>query len=341
MPAKKHDFTATEIRAGALVLISLVVLVGFVAVVRGCRPRDDDAKIYYAFFTDIGGLNRGADVRFGGVQVGRVVAIEPDRENRSRIRVTAEVEGGIPVNAGSTASIEQITLTAEKHLEISTGGEEQSLLESGATLKSGAPGGWLDMPALDDVLARLETLLEGFITLVGVDARAAGDGSAPEVVDLADIFVSLETTLEEGADVARGVSQVIGDNRAGVREIVDRLAALEESATALMVQLNAVVEENRSPMNETFENLQNLTGEMNSRVEELATTLQVTLQYLQDVGGNTSDMLDDRRPAIEETLLNLQETTRNLREFSRILADQPDALIRGKGAQGRRGEESE
>ena len=39
---------------------------------------------------------------------------------------------------------------------------------------------------------------------------------------------------------------------------------------------------------------------------------------------------------IEEILVNLQETTRNLREFSRTLADQPDALIRGKGKQGRK-----
>lgn len=336
MPAKDHDFTATEIKAGALVLVSLVILVGFVAVVRGCRPRDDTAKTYYAVFTDISGLNQGADVRFGGVRGGRVVAIDPDPGDRSRIRVTAEVEGSIPVNEGSTASIEQITLTAEKHLEISTGGAELSLLENGATLRSRASGGWLDMPALDDVLARLETLLDGFITLVGVDARKAGSGPTTDVVDLAEIFVSLETTLEEGADVARGINQVIIDNRAGVREIVDRLVALEESATSLMVQLNAVVEENRGPMNQSFVNLQELTGQMNSRVEELATTLQTTLQHLQDVGGNSSDMLDSQRPAIEETLLNLQETTRNLKEFSRILADQPDALLRGKGAQGRK-----
>ena len=336
MPAKDHDFTATEIKAGALVLVSLVILVGFVAVVRGCRPRDDTAKTYYAVFTDISGLNRGADVRFGGVRGGRVVAIDPDPGDRSRIRVTAEVDGSIPVNEGSTASIEQITLTAEKHLEISTGGPELPLLENCATLRSRASGGWLDMPALDDVLARLETLLDGFITLVGVDAQKAGSGSTADVVDLAEIFVSLETTLEEGADVARGINQVIVENRAGVREIVDRLAALEESATSLMVQLNAVVEENRGPMNQSFVNLQELTGQMNSRVEELATTLQTTLQYLQDVGGNSSDMLDSHRPAIEETLLNLQETTRNLKEFSRILADQPDALLRGKGAQGRK-----
>jgi len=340
MPAKEHDFTATEIKAGALVLVSVLILVGFVAVVRGCRPRDDTARIYYAVFTDISGLNQGADVRFGGVRGGRVVAIEPDPENRSRIRVTAEVLGSIPVNEGSMATIEQITLTAEKHLEISTGGAEQALLDSGTTLRSGVSAGWLDMPGLDEVLARLETLLDGFITLVGVDTRAAGGATAAEVVDLADLFALLETTLKEGAGVARGVNEVIDDNRAGIQEIVDRLVALEGSATALMVQLNAVVEENRGPMHESFTNLQELTGEMNSRVEELAATLQTTLQYLQDVGGNSSDMLDDQRPAIEETILNLQETTRNLKEFSRILADQPDALIRGRGKQGRKDEET-
>jgi len=63
MPAAQHDFTATEIRAGILVLVSLVILAGFVAAIRGCRPHDDSAKEYCATFTDISGLNKGADVR--------------------------------------------------------------------------------------------------------------------------------------------------------------------------------------------------------------------------------------------------------------------------------------
>ena len=79
-----------------------------------------------------------------------------------------------------------------------------------------------------------------------------------------------------------------------------------------------------------------MTEEMNERVAELGASLQATLQYLQDLGGNSSDMLDDQRPTIEEILVNLQETTRNLREFSRTLAEQPDALVRGKGKQGRK-----
>ena len=261
-----------------------------------------------------------------------MTAIEPDTEDRSRICVTAEVKGDIPVNESSVASIEQVTMTAEKHLEITTGEANQPLHESGDTLKSSPSRGLLDLPDLEGVVARAETLLDGLNVLVGVDL--AGDAAA-DVVDLKEIFASLEVTLEESAGVARAVSDVIGENRAGLKEIVEKLSALEETATGLMAQLNAVVAENRGPLHESVGNLQRLTGEMSERVSELAATLQATLLYLQEVGGNSSDLLDDQRPVIEEILINLQDTTRNLREFSRILADHPDALIRGKGEQGR------
>jgi phospholipid/cholesterol/gamma-HCH transport system substrate-binding protein len=335
MPAKQHDFTATEIKAGIMVLASLIILVGFLAAIRGCRPKDDTAKTFYAVFTDIGGLNRGADVRFGGVRVGKVTAIEPDPDDRARIRVTAVVNGNVPVNHGSIATIEQVTMTTEKHLEISTGGTEQPLHETGDLLTSSGGGGLFDVPDLEGVTTRLETMLDGINVLLGVGGTEDGAGD-PDAVDLAEVLASLKTALDEGAEVARGAGAVIDDNRAGIEEIVTRLAALEETATELMERLNGVIEENRGSIHQSFSNLEELTGELNKRVDELVTTLQTTLQYLQDLGGNTSDLLDDQRPTIEEMLLNLTETTRNLKEFSRILADQPDALIRGKGKQGRK-----
>jgi phospholipid/cholesterol/gamma-HCH transport system substrate-binding protein len=333
MPAKQHDFTATEIKAGILVLVSLIILVGFLAAIRGCRPRDESAKTFYAVFTDISGLNRGADVRFGGVRVGKVTAIEPDPEDRARIRVTAVVEGRAPVNYGSVASIEQVTLTTEKHLEISTGGADEPLHESGDTLGSSGGGGLFDVPDLEGVTTRLEIMLDGINALLGVDG-----GGDPEAVDLAEVLASLKTTLDEGAGVARSAGDIIDDNRQGIDQIITRLAALELTATELMTQIDGVIEENRGSIHQSFENLEELTGELNQRVDELMATLQTTFRYLQDLGGNSSDLMDDQRPTIEEMLLNLQETTRNLKEFSRILAEQPDALIRGKGQHGRKNE---
>jgi phospholipid/cholesterol/gamma-HCH transport system substrate-binding protein len=339
MPAKQHDFTATEIKAGILVLASFIILVGFLVAIRGCRPQDDSAKTLYAVFTDISGLNRGADVRFGGVRVGKVTAIEPDPDDRARIRVTAVVEGHVPVNHGSVATIEQVTLTTEKHLEISTGGAEEALHESGDQLGSSGGGGLFDVPDLEGVTARLESMLDGINALIGVGGPE-GDAEDPVAVDLPEVLASLKTTLDAGAETARSAGAVIDDNRAGIEEVVTRLAALEETATELMTNLDEMISENRGSIRQTFGNLEELTGELNKRLDELVATLQTTLQYLQDFSGNSSDLIDDQRPTIEEMLLNLQETTRNLKEFSRILADQPDALIRGKGKQGRKNGES-
>jgi phospholipid/cholesterol/gamma-HCH transport system substrate-binding protein len=338
MPAKQHDFTATEIKAGLFVLASLFILIGFLVAIRGCRAGDDDTKIYYAVFTDISGLNTGADVRFGGVRVGRVTAIEPDPDDRARIRVTASVGGRIPVNHGSVATIEQITLTTEKHLEVSTGGAEEPLHESGDTLRSSLGGGLFDTPDLEAVVAKLETMLDSINSLLGADDDV-GTGD-DESVDLAEVLSSLKTTLDEGAQVARSAGSVIEDNRASIDEIVNGLGTLEATATEMMEELNGVLAENRGSLQGSLGNIEELTGQLNARLDELLTTLQSTFGYLEDLGGNTSDLMDEQRPTLEEMLLNLQETTRNLREFSRILADQPDALIRGRGAQGRKNGET-
>jgi phospholipid/cholesterol/gamma-HCH transport system substrate-binding protein len=340
MPAKQHDFTATEIKAGVLVLAAFVIIVGFLVAIKGCAPRDESAKTFYAVFTDIGGLNRGADVRFGGVQVGKVTAIAPDPDDRTLIRVTAEVEGGVPVNRGSVATIEQVTLTTEKHLEISTGSAEEPLLQSGDSLESGVSGGLFDIPDLQGVINRLQTTLDGINDLLGVGGGEGVGGSA-DATDLAAVLDSLKTTLDEGAGVARNAGAVIADNRDGIDLIIERLASLEQTATELMAQLNGVVSENRGSIQKSFSNLEQLTGELNRRVDELVVTLQTTLQHFQDMGGNSSDLIDEQRPTIEEMLLNLAETTRNLKEFSRILANQPDALIRGKGTHGRKNEETQ
>lgn len=335
----KDNFTSTEIRAGILVLTSFLVLVVFVAAIRGFRPHDKTAKTYYANFTNIAGLNHGADVRFGGVRVGEVTAIEGDPDDRSQLRVTAQIAGDTPVNEASIATIEQITLTAEMHLEISTGTQQAALLPSGATLTSRTGGGgFMDIPNIEGITTRIETLLDKVILLVGPNQgeEAAGDG---KVVDLTQITAALEKTLGESADMMGSVNSVIVENRQSIDDVVAKLAALEKLAAELLSQVNAVVSENRQPLRDTMGNLQSLTAETSSAVEELTASLSATLHHLENTGSDASDLLENERPVIEEILRNLQETTRNLRVLSQTLAYQPDALIRGARPQGRKSEE--
>jgi phospholipid/cholesterol/gamma-HCH transport system substrate-binding protein len=337
MPATKSDFTTTEIKAGVMVLVSLLVLAGIVGAIRGCGSGADDPNRFTADFSSIIGLNLGAEVRFGGVKAGKVVEIGANPEDRSQIRVVFEVPADVPVNHGSVATIEQISLTTAKHLEISTGGKDQPLHVSGDRIESYTNvGGFVDIPDLEGVITRLETMLDGLITMLGVErAQALALETGEEMVDLSAVAASLEKILSSGASTVENLDATISENRDGLKEIVQRLVVLEGAATELLTNLSAAVEENREPLNATMINLHNLSETASRQIEELTASLVVTLQYLQEVSGNTSDLIEDQRPTLEQILQNLESTTRSLKQFSQSLAEQPNVLIRGSKPKGR------
>jgi phospholipid/cholesterol/gamma-HCH transport system substrate-binding protein len=337
MPATKSDFTATEVKAGLFVLGALVILVVFVAAIRGCRPGPENVSMYAASFSNIAGLNLRADVRFGGVQVGQVTSIEPDPEDRAKILVTMEVADNIPVNRASVATIEQVSLTAEKHLEISTGSADAALLAGGDRIAAGAgTSGLIDMSQLEGVTSRLETLLDGLIVLVGNGPSEAGGSSEhAAAVDVPMLLESLKITLEDSAAAARELTGLIADNREGFGDVVRQLGTLETSANELVAELSNLIAENRQPLNASLVNVQRLTEDMSRQMDQLAASLTVGLRHLEDTGGNLSDFVDDQRPALEDIVRNLRDTTANLRRLSGMLADQPDALLRGRPTHGR------
>ncbi len=337
MPAKKNNFTATEIKAGVMVLVAVLVMTGFIAAIRGCGSGGDEPNRFSADFSSIIGLNLGADVRFGGVKAGKVVEIGANPEDRSRISVVFEVPVSVPVNHGSVATIEQISLTTAKHLEVSTGGKDQPLHVSGDHIESYTnAGGFVDIPDLEGLISRLETMLDGIITMLGVErAQALALETGEEMVDLAAVTAALEETLQAGTATVETVNGTISENRQDLKEIVTRLAALEGAATELLGNLNAAVEENRPPLNQTMVNFEELSNTASRQVEELTESLAVTLQYLQEVSGNTNDLVEDQGPTLERILQNLESTTRSLKQFSRSLAEQPNVVIRGAKPKGR------
>jgi ABC-type transporter Mla subunit MlaD len=337
MPAKKSNFTATEIKAGAMVLVALFVMAGFVAAIRGCGSGGDEVNRFHADFTSIIGLNLGAEVRFGGVKAGKVIEIDADPEDRSRIRVVFEVPADVPVNHGSVASIDQISLTTAKHLEISTGGRDQPLHASGDEIQAFTKeSGFVDIPDLEGVITRLEIMLDGVITMLGVErANELAEETGEKMVDLAAVTADLGALLRAGTTTIETVDATISENRDDLAVIVDRLMEMEAAATELLTNLNSAIEENRPPLNQTMVNFETLSQTATDRLEELTQSLAVTLEYLRDVSGNTSALVDNQGPTLEQILINLEITTRNLKHFTQTLVEQPNALVRGSNPKGR------
>jgi len=114
--------------AGVLALLLLALRVSGLTVGAG----KDTYKVY-AHFDNIAGLTVRAKVTIAGVTVGKVTAIDLDRESLSG-RVTMELMeevNNLPVD--STASILTAGLLGEKYIGLSAGGDSKRL-KDGSTI---------------------------------------------------------------------------------------------------------------------------------------------------------------------------------------------------------------
>ncbi len=121
--------------------VGLFLLAGILALLLLLRcgsvdcPPSPSTETYklYAYFDNIAGLTVRAKVTMAGVTIGKVTAIDLDRDSFTG-RVTMQLEKRVDnLPADSTASILTAGLLGEKYIGISVGGEE-ALLKDGGTI---------------------------------------------------------------------------------------------------------------------------------------------------------------------------------------------------------------
>jgi ABC-type transporter Mla subunit MlaD len=352
MAAKKHNFTVAELKAGMFVIVSAVILVGFVAVVLRYRPERDEFYVV-CYFHDTYGLNKDADVRFGGVKVGRVRTIRPDLDgalstpyafdsakdaetpSAAVIRVEALVPRDLPINKESIAYISQTTLTADKHLEITTGSKEilpaHSELAEGSRLPTQPGGGALDQVAL--LAMNVKGIVSDIEDMLGVENARAQSEDRELQTTVMTMFDTVDKTLKEGKEFVADARDVLADYRGDIGVIIHELIKIEQNAQLLTGELNALIAENRNDIQTVIQQ----TPALVSRLDALTDDVEKMAQAMQSILDGAGNTLDDNRPVIEDLILELRDTVGHLKTFARNLSEEPESVIWGKGVKGRGG----
>ncbi|UFH50177.1 outer membrane lipid asymmetry maintenance protein MlaD [Pseudomonas sp. KNUC1026] len=121
-----------EVGVGLFVLAGILAIVLLALRVSGLTPTSaHDTYKLYAYFDNIAGLTVRAKVTMAGVTVGKVTAIDLDRDTFTG-RVTLEVDkhvNNLPTD--STASILTAGLLGEKYIGLSVGGDTNVLKDGG------------------------------------------------------------------------------------------------------------------------------------------------------------------------------------------------------------------
>jgi len=190
---------------GAFVLVLLGVFVAGVLWIASGGNGRQKIDLYQAIETEsVSGLNVDAPVKYNGVDVGTVKAIDLDPANPQRVRLLFALRRGTPVKLDTLAVLKTQGLTGIAFVELSGGSPTSPLLIESAP---GVPPTITTKPSLS---ARLENVLGSVLTKLDattthIDALLSAENLSAVRSALADISAVTRTVAARKGTIDAGI----------------------------------------------------------------------------------------------------------------------------------------
>lgn len=297
---------------GGLVLAAILSLIVALALLAG-RTGATDA--YYTVYGNVSGLKFGSQVLFEGYPVGQVESIEPLQEAaRTTFRIGLSITQGWKIPDDSLARPVAPGVLAAQIISIAAG-KSQTPLKPGDMI---TPASSLDlMSSISSAAGNLDQITD--------------TGLLPLLENLNRQVTLLGEMLDQDLrPMARDLRKVaaIGAER------LPRIAQQTEDATASLAAASRRIDQFLSPervgavdrlignVDRTTESLRSASGELDTLIRAGGDDLLVGLQdfsYVMNTLGRYAEPVGQ----------NLDLATRDARDFSRLIRQNPGVLLRG------------
>jgi phospholipid/cholesterol/gamma-HCH transport system substrate-binding protein len=296
----------TEAKVGAFVLGCFAVL-AFTVIYLMHAQFGGHTVPYRTYLRYAGGLEPGASVLFGGIDVGRVTGVQPWASDPTKIEILLAVKQNTPLNEKSVAKLGLTSVMSGASLSITTGSNDAKRLPPGSSIQS------QEAASLDEIAGKMATVADNANGLI-VQARGELEGISG---DARSLLANLNTvtgppTQKKIQAVLDRVNGLLATEGPKIDHISDQLIALSKHADDTIQNVNGTVTDVREPIRKDLAELQN--------------TLQQARQLLSDM----QVMVRANDYKIDDTVENLRTATDNLDQLTDSLKQRPWSLIRIK-----------
>jgi phospholipid/cholesterol/gamma-HCH transport system substrate-binding protein len=296
----------TEAKVGAFVLGSAAIL-AFTIVHLVNAQLSGHTSSYRTYLRYAGGIEPGAQVLFGGINVGRITAVRPWTSDPTKIEILLDVKENTPLNEKSVAKLGLVSVMSGAALSITTGSNDARRLPPGSIITS-QEGANLDQ--ITDKMATVADNANGLITEVrGELGGISGDART--------LLANLNTvTGKANQQKIQAVLENINGMLASDRPKIDRLTD----------QLNAVSQH----VDETIQNVNGTVTDLREPIRNDLANLQSTLLQAKQLLANMQVLVRANDYKIDDTIEHLRTATENLDELTDSVKQRPWSLIRIK-----------
>ncbi|MBK1663834.1 hypothetical protein CKO38_16575 [Rhodospirillum rubrum] len=308
----------TSSRVNSLIVggFVLILLGGIIAAATILAGKTGSTDTYFTSYNNVTGIKYGTQVLYEGYRIGQVDEIIPEqRAEGISFRLRLAVQKGWRIPEGSQTTIATSGLLSAVAINI-RGGTAEASLTPGSEIPGGASGGMF--AAINDLASEVGTL--------------SRDGLEPLVAKL-NAYVD---TL--GGSLADNLPAILGNARITSEAIARDLPPIIARVDRFTARLDAEVlsQKNIDGLGASIGNISAFSAELNG----LGHALRQTGQTLDGMVAGSAPLVDSSLRDLRYTLrtlassidaitFNMEGASRDMKEFSRSLRQNPGVLLRG------------
>jgi phospholipid/cholesterol/gamma-HCH transport system substrate-binding protein len=302
----------TEAKVGAFVLACASVL-AFTIVHLVNAQLSGHTVPYRTYLRYAGGIEPGAQVLFGGINVGKITGVRPWTSDPTKIEILLDVKENTPLNEKSVAKLGLVSVMSGAALSITTGSNDARRLPPGSVITS------QEGASLDEITDKMATVADSANGLITEVRGELGGISGDARTLLANLnTVTGKANQQNIKTVLENVNGMLATDRPKIDHLTDELNALSQHADETIQNVNGTVTNLREPIRNDLADLQGTL----SQAKHLLGEMQVLVQA------------NDYK--IDDTIDHLRTATENLDELTDSVKQRPWSLIRIKQPEDRK-----
>jgi phospholipid/cholesterol/gamma-HCH transport system substrate-binding protein len=297
------DRDTNYVVVGAFVLLVIAMAVSFVFWYTDQQDKRTYQRYEIYFQGTVSGLTAGSPVRYLGVDVGKVVRLTLEPQQRKRVQVIADIDSTAPIDGRTLASLTLQGVTGLLFIDL-----EEDPKATTRTLAQGHR-----YPVISSAPSDFDVLLSSLPALAT---------HTTELVDRFNRVLSDENirTFKAMLDDARTASQRLPETARAVQELVADMRRASHEVESAAADLRGVANDAAPDLKAALANVRQITASLASTSEHLD-------QFVAENEPGLSRFANQSLPELERLLRETRAATRDFRDLSRSLKQNPSQLL--------------
>ena len=295
----KTGYLREEIKAGAILATSFVILSAFVILIGGSRFFEK-SDAYYTKIMNTAGLERGAQVRLGGVSVGKVSDIKQPEGPGKPLTIEIAIRKGTVLYQGTKALITQTGFVGDTYLLLAVDHTTAGRIGVGEEIPSEARTDFAM------IMKRVYELSQTADALIKDVDRLFNKKNAREVEKL------LSNTNKTVVSISSNVEQVASSLRATTDKIDGVLNEVEEIVKTNKGEVSELIQSARKDLDKA--------GDTIARIEEAA-------KKIDGVSGSAGQAIDELSQNLDNLISDMSKATEDLRDGIQEIRRKPWSIL--------------